>query len=455
MQGDERWPLSPLRVVRCADGVGVSDDCSSTSTPLRRRGMRCCLQAGCGAAGAMGLLSLRGIAPGLSFMPGSVATQSMHVGQLTERTRPQQELRVHRSTLAAAAPATATQGHRRLASVPTSALVAGGAAAAAAASQKRAQKHARRSSAVIKEPTGDDPLAKLGTGFWRFVILLLCMLWATNFAIIKEITAQPGMSTQLYAVARFTLAAVSMLPAVVKISSAKIAKRAAVCGAWVAFGYLCQAIGLMTTTAAKSCFICCLNVVFVSLLSGMKKGFDPRTVAAAVIAVAGVGFLELAGSQSFVIGDLISLGQPIGFGLGYVKLEEIMEDSPNDAGAVTSIKLIMVAIASWLYFTISNGALPDFAPVLASSTAMYGILWCGLITTSLSLLVESVAFRYVDATSASVIFTTEPLWAALFAVWLISEPCSAADCVGGALVILANAVKGMPSSMLPKFMRKN
>ena len=33
-----------------------------------------------------------------------------------------------------------------------------------------------------------------------------------------------------------------------------------------------------------------------------KRKFDPQTLAAAVLAVAGVGFLELAGSQQFVIG---------------------------------------------------------------------------------------------------------------------------------------------------------
>ena len=34
-----------------------------------------------------------------------------------------------------------------------------------------------------------------------------------------------------------------------------------------------------------------------------KHKFDPQTLAAAVLAVAGVGFLELAGSQQFVIGQ--------------------------------------------------------------------------------------------------------------------------------------------------------
>ena len=44
-------------------------------------------------------------------------------------------------------------------------------------------------------------------------------------------------------------------------------------------------------------------MVFVAMIVGLtKRKFDPQTLAAAVLAVAGVGFLELAGSQQFVIG---------------------------------------------------------------------------------------------------------------------------------------------------------
>lgn len=295
----------------------------------------------------------------------------------------------------------------------------------------------------------DNWLSTLPSWFWRGVILVLCMLWATNFAVIKDITAQPGVSTQMYAVSRFTVAAGVLLPWIRSISSQKVFLRAVECGSWVAFGYIGQAIGLMTTTASKSCFICSLNVVFVAMIVGItKRKFDPQTLAAAVLAVAGVGFLELAGSQQFVIGDLISLAQPIGFGMGYIRLEEIMAESPKDALPVTAVKLTMVALASWAYFAVTAGTV-DLEPVLSNSVALTGVLYTGLVTTALALLVESVAFRFVDAASASVIFTTEPLWAAIFAVWLINEPFSSVDAVGGALVISANIIKELPSEYLP------
>jgi len=128
-----------------------------------------------------------------------------------------------------------------------------------------------------------------------------------------------------------------------------------------------------------------------------------------------------------------------------------MADSPQDANGITAVKVMIVALASWALFLLSAGTLPDFSPVFDSPVALTGILWTGLITTALSLLVESVAFRYVDASSASIIFTTEPLWAAVFAMWLISEPFSVADGLGGLLVVSANVIKEMPASAFPRW----
>jgi len=281
-------------------------------------------------------------------------------------------------------------------------------------------------------------------------MLAVCMIQATNFAVIKNITAQPNVTTDLYAVSRFTVAAVAMAPFAVGISSPGVLLQALQCGAWVAFGFIGQAIGLMTTTASKSCFICSLNVVFVALVLGITAGrLDPRALLAALIAATGVGFLELAGSQQFVIGDLFSLAQPIGFGMGYIQLEKIMAKHPDDALGVTAVKVIMAALGSWGFFAVFSGNTPDFEPVLAAQPAIQGVLWCGLGTTAFSLVMESVAFRYVDAASASVIFTTQPLWAALFAVWLIGEPLTKEDCLGGFMVLSACLLKEVPQSMLP------
>eukprot|EP00957_Ditylum_brightwellii_P138069 10526114-Ditylum_brightwellii.AAC.1 len=68
--------------------------------------------------------------------------------------------------------------------------------------------------------------------------------------------AEPGVDSGLYALTRFGIAALALLPgAIHSVKRGDIdletAKGAVVCGSWVAFGYLGQTVGLLTTTASK------------------------------------------------------------------------------------------------------------------------------------------------------------------------------------------------------------
>lgn len=84
--------------------------------------------------------------------------------------------------------------------------------------------------------------------------------------------------------------------------------------------------------------------------------------------------------------------------------------------------------------------IPDFTPILESPLALGGIAYTGLITTALALWVESIAFKRVPATDASIILTTEPLFAALAGALTLGETFGASDYVGASLIIGACAI---------------
>ena len=82
-----------------------------------------------------------------------------------------------------------------------------------------------------------------GSLLWKGVVVLLCAVWASNFACAKIVLAQPGVDASLYALARFSLAALSLLPGTINAArkgliSWETARGAFVCGSWVTFGYL-------------------------------------------------------------------------------------------------------------------------------------------------------------------------------------------------------------------------
>lgn len=302
-----------------------------------------------------------------------------------------------------------------------------------------------------------------GSGlFWRFVVVVLCALWASNFAAAKLIMAEPGVDSSLYTVSRFSVAALALLPGSIGAIRKGVidwdtAKGAAICGSWVSFGYLGQTLGLLSTTASRSCVICTLHCVFVAAVaefmrvskSAGQKSFDFMRLVPAAVAVIGVAIVELKGAGGApTVGDLLSFAQPIGFGMGYLQLEELMKKKPEAGLPISAIKLTMVSIFSYTlfeFYPLLHGGdfalrIPDFTPILQSSNAMMGIAYTGLITTALALWVESIAFKRVPATDASIILTTEPLFAALAGAVTLGETFGTSDYVGATLIIGACAL---------------
>ena len=298
---------------------------------------------------------------------------------------------------------------------------------------------------------------------WRGVIVILCALWASNFAAAKLVMAEPGVDSSLYAISRFGVAAAALTPgAIGALKRANLDREtiqgALVCGLWVAFGYLGQIVGLLTTTASKSCVICSMHCVFVAVVAELWRvsrsetpaTFDSTRLFPAALAVLGVAIVELKGAGGApTIGDALSFAQPIGFGMGYLQLEELMVKKPEAALPVSALKLLVVAIASFGLFELTplmNGAtelafrLPDFSTILSSPLALGGILYTGLITTAAALWVESIAFAKVPATDASIILTTEPLFAALVGAVTLGETFGMSDYVGAGLIIGACAL---------------
>mmetsp|Transcript_20046 Transcript_20046/g.43201 ORF Transcript_20046/g.43201 Transcript_20046/m.43201 type:complete len:552 (+) Transcript_20046:95-1750(+) len=339
------------------------------------------------------------------------------------------------------------------------------------------ESQSEEAAAEAKAEAEANPLSGL---LWRLVVVTLCALWASNFAAAKLILAEPGVDSSLYAVSRFGVAALALLPGSVRLIAKErglvdreTALAALQCGGWVAFGYLGQTLGLLTTTASRSCVICSLHCVFVAIIAELLRvrrardagaidgsdaaTFDLKRLIPAVVAVTGVAIVELTGAAGGPnVGDALSIAQPIGFGMGYLQLEELMARNPAAALPVSAIKLGVVATASLCMFELSplihsadyaggiSEALthlslqfPNFGAILSSPLAVGGILYTGLVTTAAALWVESIAFARVPATDASIILTTEPIFAAAAGAVTLGETFGISDYVGASLIISA------------------
>lgn len=254
--------------------------------------------------------------------------------------------------------------------------------------------------------------------FWRFVVMMICIVWSTNFAVIKGIfEAVPTLDASLYTAIRFSIAGLVMLP---NTSSAwnkpELIGRCIIMGFFVFLGYFGQGLGMsLGSSANKSAFICSMNCVWVALLQIITSSiFKAQTWLSILLAICGVAILELQGSEPIALGDYWLILQPIGFGTGYVLLESLMVEYPEEATAITSFKLLVIALFSSIW-AIGNGkSFEDLGPFLDSFHAIVGILYCALFTTVAAIWCQSIAFKKVSAKDVSIILCTEPIWATIF-----------------------------------------
>eukprot|EP00611_Tribonema_gayanum_P027379 TRINITY_DN6749_c0_g3_i1.p1 TRINITY_DN6749_c0_g3~~TRINITY_DN6749_c0_g3_i1.p1 ORF type:complete len:331 (-),score=76.81 TRINITY_DN6749_c0_g3_i1:4-975(-) len=271
---------------------------------------------------------------------------------------------------------------------------------------------------------------------YRGLLALVAVLWGTNFGTVKFVQ-NADISASVAALSRFGIAAVAMSPFLFKGDKA-VFKAGFECGLWIALGYITQAIGLQSTDANKSAFICSLTVVIVPLINWLRgKGIQWNNGIAALLALLGTGVLELGDSSVPTMGDLWSLGQAFGFGIAFTRIEHYMEKFPGQALSLAASQLLAVATVSLGWAVVdSGGVLPDLSFFGTPSIAL-ALGYTGLITTALAVYLETIALQRVSAAEMSVIFATEPLWATGFASVLLGETLGPQAAIGAVFILAA------------------
>uniref|UniRef100_A0A7R9UAU3 EamA domain-containing protein n=1 Tax=Pinguiococcus pyrenoidosus TaxID=172671 RepID=A0A7R9UAU3_9STRA len=283
---------------------------------------------------------------------------------------------------------------------------------------------------TVETPKDDDVL------FYKALLVLVAVFWGTNFPAVRFIEGYDVSSSSLAAL-RFGIAGLVLAPTLAGKPRALLLAGLE-CGLWAAAGYVAQAIGLEVVEANKAAFICCLHVVLVPFLSKLLGVADVkgRQWVAAVLALLGVGLLEGADTSLPSASDALLLLQPLGFGISYIKIEEAAKRFPGECTALSAAQLVTVALVSfaWVGVDCFNGVSPAISAVTSSPTAIAAVLYTGLITTALTIYLQTLALEKVSATDMTVIISTEPLVAAVVSVLALGERLSPLGAVGGAII---------------------
>jgi drug/metabolite transporter (DMT)-like permease len=268
------------------------------------------------------------------------------------------------------------------------------------------------------------------------LLVLVTVIWGSTFAVIKE-TIQTVPVPILLAV-RFSFAALFLLW--VK-PERKTLIPGLILGLLSFAGYATQTIGMLTTSASKAAFITGLSVILTPIVGAiwLRQRIPGRVWLAALLAIIGLGLMTLNPNEGVVIGDLWVLGTALAYALYIVYLGEIaVHHKPI---VLTSLQIIVVAALSWGWAVPHLSVLRELSPSVLSA-----LLYLALFATALVLWLQALAQRVVPAYAAALIFALEPVFAAIFAYFMLGETLSLQGWLGGGLVVVAMILGGLGSA---------
>jgi drug/metabolite transporter (DMT)-like permease len=259
------------------------------------------------------------------------------------------------------------------------------------------------------------------------LLVFVTLIWGSTFAIIKE-TLETVPAPILLAL-RFSVAALILLWV---RPERRTLVPGIVLGVLSFAGYATQTIGMLTTSASKAAFITGLSVILTPIVGAiwLRQGVPLRAWLAALLALVGLGLMTLNPNEGLVVGDFWVLGTALAYALYIVYLGEIA--AQHKPIVLTSLQIIVVALLSW------GWAVPELYVLKnLSLSAISALLYLALFATVLVLWLQALAQRVVPAYAAALIFALEPVFAAIFAYFLLGETLSVQGWLGGALVVLA------------------
>jgi len=285
-------------------------------------------------------------------------------------------------------------------------------------------------------------------------LLLAAVIWGFAFVVVKN---SLDLIPPIYMLAfRFTLAAAAltliMLPKLRNLTRRDWTS-GAVLGFFLFTAHAVQTIGCQYTTAGKNAFLTTIYVIIVPFLHWIMNRKRPSgyAMAAAMIAVVGIGLLSLQGGDAGVnIGDVLTVICGFLFAVHIVYIDRYTES--QDPIILTVMQMIFAAIFAWILAPICDGGFPAAA---FQSEVVTGMLYLGLLSTMVGFLLQNVGQKYTAPSTASLLLSFESVFGVLFSVIFLQEQLTLRMLFGCGLMFFAVLLVETRLSFLTRLFRIN
>jgi drug/metabolite transporter (DMT)-like permease len=263
------------------------------------------------------------------------------------------------------------------------------------------------------------------------MLVLSSALWGTSFIVIKQVS--PSMPASAICLARFAIGSLALLAFV--RADKKTWRYGIELSVWLFAGYATQAVALRYTSVNRAAFITAMYVVITPMLA-VIFGQKVRGLvwSSAVIALVGCGLLCAEGGGPN-LGDIWSLATAITWAVYIYRMEAVARRFPALPLAVA--QLIPIALFSGAWFAASPSPVTEFHWPL--------LIYLGLGCTAATTFLQAAAQQVVPAPQAAVIFTLDPVFAAIFAPLFLHESLGGRELIGAILIVFAAVICQLPA----------
>lgn len=264
------------------------------------------------------------------------------------------------------------------------------------------------------------------------VLVTITLIWGTTFSLTKQgVEVIPPL---LFLAVRFLVAFALMLaagwPRLRGLTGTEW-RAGLLAGLVYAAGFITQTLGLQTTTAAKAAFITGLNVVLVPLFSVALLRSRPAKAELAGSLLSFLGLAVLSVNRTVWLlsgGDLLILICAGAFALHIVLMGRY-------AAAVDPWRFTTVQIGVTGLLCGALGLVLEPLPSAVPPAVWGGLAYLAVFATIGTTVLQAWAQRQTDPTRTAIIFTLEPVFAAVFAYFVLHEIQTLRTWGGGALIV--------------------
>ena len=273
-------------------------------------------------------------------------------------------------------------------------------------------------------------------------LLLIGILWGMGFVTVK-IGLNAGMNTfylmWLRFLGSFMLLSILFRKKIKKVSKDDL-KAGVILGIIQYFGYVFQTYGAAHTTVGKNAFFTAINVIIVPYIFWIlnKKRPDIFSFSASIICLIGVGIMSLDSNLNFTHlnkGDVMTIISAFFFAL-QVAYTGYFGRKVHPMNLVLLQMLVGGLMFAGTQFATSG--LREVIP-LHGETLM-AIIYAVVFSTAIPMLLQIYCQRLTTATRASILMSTESMFAPIFAFLVLGEMMTLRVALGAVFILFSVVV---------------